>query len=81
MVPEGVTKTYDGEVARVRGALHDEPGDGLLILAVDTAGLDELGLELVDGGWLRVGAQVDGDCVDHRCWWFLLCGLRGRGCG
>lgn len=55
----------DGKVAGVRGALHDEPGEGLLVLAVDAAGLDELGLEFVDRGGVAVGAEVDGDCVDH----------------
>lgn len=55
----------NGEVAGIRGGLHDEPGDGLLVLAIDAAGLDELGLELVDGRGVAVGAEVDGDCVDH----------------
>lgn len=55
----------NGEVAGIRRRLHDEPRDGFLILTVDAAGLDELGLELVDRGGVRVGAEVDGDCVDH----------------
>lgn len=67
------TKTYgfllvslhNGEVSRVGSGLHDEPGDGLLVLAVDAAGLDQLGLELFYGRGLGVGAEVDGDCVDH----------------
>lgn len=55
----------NGEVARVGGGLHDEPAEGFFVLAVDAAGLDQLGLELVDGGRVVVGAEVDGDCVDH----------------
>lgn len=67
------TKTYrfllvsldNGEISWVGSGLHDEPGDGLLVLTVDAAGLDQLGLEPFDGRGLGIGAEVDGDCVDH----------------
>lgn len=55
----------NGEVARVRGGLHDEPADGLLVLTINTTGLDQLGLELVDGSRVVVRTEVDSDGVDH----------------
>lgn len=69
----GVVVTYalvlvtldNGEVPGVGGALHDEPADGLLVVGVDAAGLDQLGLEPVDRLGVVVGVQVDGDSVDH----------------
>jgi len=56
---------HDSEISWVRGGLHDEPGDGLLVLTVDAAGLDQLGLELLYGRGIGIGAEVDGDCVNH----------------
>ena len=55
----------DSKAPRVGGALHDEPADGLLVLGVDTAGLDQLGLKLVDRVRVVIGVKVDCDCVDH----------------
>lgn len=55
----------DGEVPGVRGGLHDEPAERLLVLGVDAGRLDQLGLELVDAVGLVVGVQVYGDYVDH----------------
>lgn len=45
--------------------LHDKPVDGLLVLDINTRGLDELGLQLWNGVWMGVGIEVNGDCVYH----------------
>lgn len=39
----------NAKLGRVLGVLHDVPVERLLVLAVNARGLDELGLELVDG--------------------------------
>lgn len=61
----GLESLDDGEGPGVVDVLHDEPADGLPVLGVDAGGLDELGLEAVDGVGVVVGVEVDGDCVDH----------------
>jgi hypothetical protein len=70
----------DGKRPLVLGVLHDEPRQRLAVLAVDLAGLDELGLELGNALGRVLGVQVDNDCVDHSGRWVSVFGaLRGKG--
>jgi hypothetical protein len=59
----------NAELPRVDGVLHDKPRQRFLVLGVDLASLDELGLELGDALLVRLGVEVYDDCVDHfrRC--------------
>lgn len=50
----------DGEVLLVEHRLHDEPGDGLLVVGVDVGSLDKLSLELGDGLLIGLSAEVCG---------------------
>jgi hypothetical protein len=70
----------DGERPLVLGVLHDEPRQRLAVLAVDLAGLDELGLELGNALGRVLGVQVDDDCVDHGGRWVSVLGAcAGKG--
>ena len=61
----------NAELPRVDGVLHDRPRQRFLVLGVDLASLDELGLELGDALLVRLGVEVYDDCVDHcgQCDW------------
>ena len=48
----------DAEVLLVVDTLHDEPGQGLLVLGVDGRGFDELGVKLGDALLVGLSAEV-----------------------
>jgi hypothetical protein len=48
----------DGEVLLVENRLHHEPREGFLIVRVNIGGFNKLGLELGDGLFVRLGAEV-----------------------
>lgn len=56
----------DGEGSGVVNVLHNEPVDGLLVLAVYTRRLDQLELDALDGIRVVLGVEVNGERVDHR---------------
>ena len=63
---------YNRECPRVMNILHDNPIHSLLVLAVDSGSLDQLGLDAVNGIGLIVGIEVDSKRIDHfetrNCW-------------
>lgn len=45
--------------------LHHKPADGLEVIDVDAGSFNQLGLELGDRVGVRIGVEVDCDCVYH----------------
>lgn len=48
----------DGEVLLIENGLHHEPREGFLVVRVDIGGFNKLGLELGNGLFVRLGAEV-----------------------
>lgn len=68
---------HDGESSRVVDVLHDQPVNGLLVLAVDPGRLDQLQLDLFDRLGVVIGVEVDGERVNHRVVSCLFRGCNG----
>ena len=65
----------NGEILLVVDGLHDEPGEGFLVLGVDRGGFEEFGVEFGDGLWVGFGTEVyaiaRGLGVSYRVIWII----------